>query len=130
MAKKQKMEDAPKHGVDAAELRRSVEEILRQKDNASEYSGLAGKATQMAIEKHSLDRRALGIIVSLKRADEQKRQTTLRSIFEYADKMGFFDQIDAFDDLLDTMKGIIDRASDQQNSAPADDNVVRAMFAQ
>ena len=124
------MEDAPKHGVDAAELRRSVEEILRQKDNASEYSGLAGKATQMAIEKHSLDRRALGIIVSLKRADEQKRQTTLRSIFEYADKMGFFDQIDAFDDLLDTMKGIIDRASDQQNSAPADDNVVRAMFAQ
>lgn len=79
MAKKQKIGDpnTSSIGVSASDLKRAVDEILRQKQNASEYNGLAGKATANAIERLSLDRKALSIVVGLKRLDDAKRQATL-----------------------------------------------------
>lgn len=95
--------------VDPDDLKRAVGEILRQKESAAEYVGLAGQATKQAIERLNLDRKALGVIVALKKADDEKRQATLRSIIQYADAMGFFDQMDAFGDLSELMGEIAAR---------------------
>jgi len=123
MAKKLKPgEGAPSAGVAPSDLKRVVKDIIRHKNNASENSGLAGQATKQACDQYGLDKKALGLVVSLsKQNDVGKAQSTLRGVVEYADKLGLFDQIDAFDDLIPTMERIVDRARNTRpdGGAPA-----------
>ena len=117
MAKKLKTE-VP--GVAPNDLKRVVKDILRHKANASENSGLAGQATKQACEQYSLDKKALGLVVGLsKQNDVAKAQSTLRAIVDYADKLGMFDQVDFYDDLIPTMERIIERAKNTRPAAGA-----------
>ncbi len=109
---------APKKGVAASDLQRVVTDIIRHKANASENSGLAGQATKNACERYNLDKKALGLVTGLVKADDQgKAIGTLRGVIDYADKLGLFDQMDAFDDLIPTMEAIIDRVRGSETSA-------------
>lgn len=111
MAKKLKPEET--RGVSPGDLKRVINDINRHRENASENSGLAGQAVKQGVEQYSLDRPALMTIVRLSRAEAAKQQSTLRAIVEYAEKMGMFDQIDMFSDLIPTLKGIVQRAENQ-----------------
>lgn len=134
MAKKQKLDagDAVE-GVSAVDLKRVITEINRQKELASEYSGHAGKATASAVERYGLDRQALSFTRKLAGMETAKRQSTIRSAIDYFDKMGFFDDIDLFDDVIGTMERIVHRARSAEgktaDASGVDGNVVRAMFA-
>ncbi|XOK12663.1 hypothetical protein ACI6PO_06455 [Agrobacterium tumefaciens] len=113
MAKKMTPGDASKEkGVAAADLKRVVKEINRHKEQASENAGLAGQTTKNAIEQYALDRKALGLIVGLSKKEPAQQQSTLRGIVDYADKLGMFDSIDMFDDLIPSLERIIARAKD------------------
>lgn len=103
-------------GVAAADLKRVVKDILKHKNNASENAGLAGSTTKQAVEQYSLDRKALGLVVGLSKIEPAKAQSSLRAIVDYSDKLGLFDQVDAFDDLIPAMERIIERA---KNVRPA-----------
>ena len=95
-------------GMDAAEFQRIIGEINRQKKHSSEYQGMAGKLTRDAIDQHSLDRIAFSFVMRLSRMDEAKKQAAIRAFFDYAERAGFLDQLDAFSDvteLLDAMVG-------------------------
>jgi len=118
MAKKLKAgEGSATAGVAPSDLKRVVADIIRHKNNASENSGLAGQATKQACDQYGLDKKALGLVVSLsKQNDVGKAQSTLRGVVDYADKLGLFDQMDAFDDLIPAMERIIERA---KNARPA-----------
>lgn len=122
MAKKMTPAEATKpRGVAEVDLKRVVRDINRHRENASENAGLAGQATKQAIEQYNLDRPALGAIVRLSRAEQTKQQATLRGIVDYADKLGMFDAIDMFDDLIPTLKRIVARAeASAGKKAPAD----------
>lgn len=124
MAKKMKAETAAAtiRGVSAADLKRVVRDINKHRENASENAGLAGQATKQAIEQYNLDRPALTAVVRLSRAEPSKQQATLRGIIDYADKLGMFNQLDAFDDLIPAMERIINAAKNRVN----DDNVGRS----
>lgn len=133
MAKKMKPEGAaaPK-GVAANELKRVVKDILRHKQNASENAGLAGQATAQAVDQYGLDRKALTLVVGLSKAEPSKAQGTLRAIVDYADKLGMFDQIDAFDDLIPAMRRIIERAENQvapENAGRERDGVMDSLIS-
>ncbi len=119
MAKKLKPEEAAaSRGIAPSDLKRVVTDIIRHKANASENSGLAGQATKAACERYNLDKKALGLVTGLVKAEDQgKAIATLRGVIEYSDKLGMFDQVDAFDDLIPTMRRIVERA---ENAAPAD----------
>ncbi|WP_099863805.1 hypothetical protein [Pararhizobium haloflavum] len=134
MAKRAKMDAASsqeaKGGVKADDLKRVVGEILRHKEAASESNGLAGQHAKNSIERYNLDRKALSIITGLKKSDESKRQATLRCLIEYSGKMGFFDQQDAFSDVIEVMRDIVTKADKRETDPPKSkgDDVVSSMI--
>lgn len=129
MAKPMKPADAQKaRGVAASDLKRVVKDINRHRENASENAGLAGQATKQAIEQYNLDRPALSAVVRLTRAEPSKQQATLRGIIDYADKLGMFDSIDMFDDLIPTLEGIVKRAKDAEGKTGRADPVVTSLL--
>lgn len=98
---------AARAGVPADKFRSLIADINRAKDAASEASGLAGQKTQQACETHGLEKTAFTFTARLERMEPAKRGGIVRSMFEYFNKAGFFDQIDAFDDLVDELKAIL-----------------------
>jgi hypothetical protein len=131
MAKKQKMDGEAPRGIAEADLKRVVAEIGRQKKLASEYAGNAGKATQNACEQYGLEKTALTFARRLADMEDGKRQAVIRATIDYWNKLGFFDQIDAFDDLLATFETIVGRAHNVKDGVRRDEdgNVVRGMFS-
>ena len=131
MAKKMSPAEAAKpRGVAAVDLKRVVRDINRHRENASENAGLAGQATKQAIEQYSLDRPALTAIVRLSRAEQTKQQSTLRGIVDYADKLGMFDAIDMFDDLIPTLERIVARARDSEGKKSAADPAMKSLLGE
>lgn len=123
MAKRAKMTDEPETGdktIDAQDLRRVVDEINRQKSNASEYAGLAGKATQQAVENYGLERQALTWSRKLDGTEAVKRQSVFSALLDYCDKLGHFDQLDAFGGPLAKMAEIVNRQHNSIGAQPAD----------
>lgn len=108
MAKKLKPE--AHRSIGAEELRRVIREAQQRKAEASEASGRHGKVISGAVEQYGLERNALTFARRLADMEEGKRQSVLRALIEYSGKLGFFDQLDAFDDLVATLRGIVDAA--------------------
>ena len=140
MAKRVKMEKgagatspaaASREGVSPTEFQRLVKEINRQKVLSSEYQGSAGRLTRTAIDEHHLDRVAFGFHMRLSRMDEAKRQGVIRAFFDYIERGGYLDQVDAFSDLTDQISGIVDRLKERappEQRRSADDPVTAAIL--
>lgn len=96
-------------GPDPIEFQRVITEINRQKSLGSEYNGAGGKLTREAIDTHNLDRKAFGLVTGLAKTDEVKRQGTIRALFDYIERAGFLDQMDAFSDISEQVIALADR---------------------
>lgn len=110
MAKKAKMDEGSAQeakGISAEDLKRTIAEISRQKKLASEYAGNSGKATATAVERYGLEKTALTFARRLSEMEDGKRQAVIRASIDYWFKLGFLDQIDAFDDLIATLEAIL-----------------------
>jgi len=117
-------------GIAATDLKRVVKEINRHKEQASENAGLAGQSTKNAVEQYGLDRKALGVVVGLSKKEPAQQQATLRGVIDYADKLGMFDSIDMFDDLVPTLKRIVDRAEASEGKKAKADPVVSSLIGE
>lgn len=127
MVKKMAPSTAPA-GVSAEDIKRVVDDINRHKENASENAGLAGKATQQACDRYNLDKTALTFSARMKRMETAKRQGIMRGSLDYWDKLGFFDEIDAFDDLIPAMERIIERAHAREGKSAKADPAVSSLL--
>lgn len=116
----------PEGGIPADELKRVVKEYQRQAAHASEYSGLAGQAVKTAIDRFSIDRKALRFVLGLSKMEEVKRQATIRQTIELAHKLDFFASVDAFDDVIDTMEAIVSEIRNRGSAPRGVDPVVSA----
>lgn len=131
MAKKMTPAEASKpRGIAAADLKRVVKEINRHKEQASENAGLAGQSTKNAVEQYGLDRKALGVVVGLSKKEPAQQQATLRGVIDYADKLGMFDSIDMFDDLVPALKRIVERAEASEGKKGKADPVVSSLIGE
>ena len=74
----------------------AIRRIREQKTHASEYSGAAGQITRNEIELKGLNRKALALHLQLGKLDQPARVEVLRSLLQYEDYAGTFDQVDAF----------------------------------
>lgn len=120
MAKTLKPDEAKRAaGVSAGDLKRVVKTINASKEKAAEFVGQAGQATKQAVEDYNLDKKALTFVAGLARKEPSQQQATLRSVIDYADKCGMFDQIGMFDDLIPVLEGIVARANQPAPAAPA-----------
>ncbi|ELT50974.1 hypothetical protein [Brucella intermedia] len=133
MAKRAKIDKASAQeatgGVSPEDLKRVIAEIGRQKKHASEYAGLAGKATQNAVEQYGLEKTALTFARRLNDMEEGKRQSIIRASLEYWRKLDFFAQHDAFSDLIELMREIVSEADANADSdTKKTDPVVGAML--
>ena len=113
-----KAKDDARAGVKASDLKRVIGNINDFKSAASESAGLAGKETQNAVELYGLDKTALTFNARLSRMETAKRQGILRAQIDYSDKLGFFDEIDAFDDVIPVLEAIVARARKREGKAP------------
>ena len=120
------MSDKPNKsaGVPASKLKSTISSIQADKSKASEYNGSAGKTQQQFMKEHGLDRTAFNLVLKLDKAEPQNRQETLRGIIEYAHKMGMFDDVDAFDDIVARMKEIAAEVEARRHNQAEPDNVV------
>ncbi|MCX5495397.1 hypothetical protein OSH11_11825 [Kaistia dalseonensis] len=109
--KKKQESTGPKRLPSVEEVKAAVAEVSRQKAHASEYGGLAGQATKTFTERYGIHRKAFGFIAGLDKMDDQKRQSCLRDAMILADRLGYFDQADAFDDLGSAVRDVIDDAA-------------------
>lgn len=100
----------------ADDLKRCVAEVNRQKANAAEYNGLAGKAAQSSIERYGLDRVAFTLTCRLSKMEEPKREAAIRSMLRYFFDMGFFDQFSMFDNIADDLEKILEAIKTNDNS--------------
>lgn len=108
------------HGIAKEDLVRVVKEAGRMQNIASEYTSTRGQYIRTQIDNHSLNRKALGMVCNLDRMSEEKRTPTLRDFIEYSFKNGFFDQLDAFDNMVPLLEQIVDHIRGNSNRRPAD----------
>lgn len=107
MAKQLKPEDVHADVLTDKEFRSAIEEINSSKERAREHNGSAAKLTKDFADKHNLDPKAMTFVAQLSRKDRQQAQTTLREVILNARRMGMFDQIDAFDDLIPVFRQVV-----------------------
>lgn len=98
----------------AADARRVVDEVRRQKKLASEYAGNAGQAGKNFLETTGLKASVLSLAVRLDGFEVERRTEFLRELVRLCDNLGHFDQIDAFDDLGGILRGIGEKIGGQQ----------------
>jgi hypothetical protein len=121
MAKRAKMDgESARQEITADELRAVIGEINGHKEDASEASGLAGKATQQACERFGIDRHALTVVRKFWAMEPAKRGGILRAVLRYSDKAGFFDEDDMFDPLADILREIVAKLESNGASRAAD----------
>lgn len=127
MAKKVKHDAPASHVVkriDAEKFQRTVAEINRQKENASEYAGMAGKLVSTAIDQQSLDRVAFGFTLRLSRMDAAKQQAAIRNFIEYVGAAGMLDQLDAFSEIADILEDTLKMLKARIPNTPRDEDGV------
>lgn len=133
MARRVKHEAAPAADtaagitLDHAEFKRVLIEADRQSSLASEYAGSAGKVIRDAVDRMSLNRKALQITRSLNKLDDAKRNEAVRCAIEYFEAAGFFDQTDAFSDITDQLSALLDRLRSRIPNRERDDNTLSAL---
>lgn len=110
-------------------LKVSIAHINKQKEKASEYSGLAGKATAEAVEQHNFDKKALTFVAQLARKEPAQQEATLCAIVQYAEAMGMFAHVDMFNDAIGAMKNVIANAEGASGKGPAPNSGVIAQLA-
>lgn len=104
--------------ISAEDLQRVLAEAARQKQLASEYAGNHGAHVKNACERYGLEKNALTFARRLLEMEEGKRQGVIRASIDYWKKLGFFNQIDAFDDLLGNLREIVEDATDESRPVP------------
>lgn len=115
-------------GIASDELRGILAKAQTEKVKAGEHTAEQSSIIRNAIEQYGLDRTALAMTRRLAGFEDGKRQATLRALLEYCAKMGFFDQTDAFDDIM----AVIDAAvrggkASRKRTRPALDAVAAAI---
>ena len=121
MADKLPKEDG---GIKASVLQKIVTSIKADKAKASEFNGSAGQTTKKALADHGLDRKAFQFVLGLEKQESQNQQATLRGVIEYAHKMGMFDEVDAFDDIVTRMAEIAAEVQARRHNGKPVDSVV------
>lgn len=126
MAKRATMKETPPAdtGIHAGDFQRDMAEINRQKSNASEYTGAAGKLTREAIDRHHLERAAFSFVMRVSKMDAAKRQEAIRSVFNQIEAAGFLDQVDAFNDLTADLNRILEKLEGREPKPAKADGVL------
>jgi len=93
-AKTELAEKAP-----ASEVRKVVNEFTRLTNLSADYSGNAGQYLRNQCERLGISAKTVRKLRSMERQDEGKRQSEIRETIYGWLAMGYFAQIDAFDDI-------------------------------
>lgn len=120
MAKRAKKTDvtSSKSSITPEELKRVVGNFMSETAEASERNGAAGSIVKNALDRYGLDRKAFRFVLGLAKMETTKRQATIRSLIELSDKMGYFEDVDMFDDVIETMSNIVEGKRPAKEEAP------------
>lgn len=112
------------NSVEKSDLVSLVTKIEAAKKKASEFNGTAGQLTSNATEHKNVNKKALGLMLQLRKKEDADCQAILRNIIDYAHKLSMFDNVDAFDDLIDRMEEIVAEVRARAHNGKEVDDVV------
>ncbi len=126
MAKRMKKADAAPAANDPTreDVQRFIKEFNRQQASASEYAGHAGQVTKTFVERHNVPRPVARDVLRKSKMEISKMQAEMREQIKLWFLAGFFDQTDAFDDILDRMEAIVDAVRERKGEPTKQDGVV------
>lgn len=109
MAKRLKAEDdTPGHTpLTPEEFKKLMADMSARRRVASERSGEHGALVKNACDRYGLEKNALTFTRRMFDMEDGKRQGILRSMISYWNTMGWFRQVDAFDDVIGIMREIV-----------------------
>lgn len=113
--------------IPKAELRSLVREATSAKEAAAEASGEHGAIVKNACERFGIEKNAFSWVRRLNDMEGPKRMAVIRQLLDFSSKLGFFDQIDAFDDVIPVLEQITADAKGKQ--APEPDQSARSTKA-
>ena len=111
-------------------LRSSVGQINKQKEKASEASGMAGKLTAEACENYGFNKKALGWVAGLAKKEADQQREVITAFLIYGHAMGMFDQVDMFDGSVAVMEQIVADAKAGKSGKKPSANVTALMTGQ
>jgi hypothetical protein len=82
--------------VTAEALAEAIAEINLHKKDASEASGLAGKATAAAVQRFGCEKNALTFTARLAAMESTKRNSVIMNLISFVITQGWLDQMDMF----------------------------------
>lgn len=115
------------NGIEKTALTALVKKIEGAKSKASEFNGTAGQLTSDAVENKNVNKKALGLMLQLRKKEDGDCQAILRNIIDYAHKLGMFDAVDAFDDLIERMEEIVAEVRARAHNGKEVDSVVTSL---
>lgn len=92
--------------IPKAELKKLMAEASAAKTAAAEASGEHGALVKNACERFNIERNAFSWTRKLNEMEGPKRMAVIRQMLDFGSKLGFFDQIDAFDDIVPVIEQI------------------------
>lgn len=104
MAKDTKNLKATKTGTELPSkeaFEKALEEAQQRKNAAADMSGKHGAVVKNFCERYGMDKTVFNFTRKLREMSPERRQDTLRQVFEATDLMGYTDQADLFDDGTD-----------------------------
>lgn len=107
--------------IPQAELRKLIREATAAKAAASEASGEHGSIVKNACERFNIEKKAFSFIRGLNEMESPKRLAVFRQIIDFGGKLGHFDQIDAFDDIVPMLEQLLSDLKAKQPKAAKDD---------
>lgn len=115
--------------ITAKELKRVVNDALRQKEQASEYTGRHGQIVKQAVESYGLHRKAFNQCVAAEKMDLINRQDFMAATIDYWVKMGFFAGDDMFERMGETLNAALEslKSSNVTSITPADKKMNEAL---
>lgn len=118
MAEKASKSEKKTQALTRDRLVQIASEADRQRDLAAEYQGQHGGVIRNAVEQYGLDRKAFGFTRAVLKMEAVKQRATIAASLEYLEWLGAFDQIDAFDDLVDRLDGLLTRIRGRNGKTP------------
>jgi hypothetical protein len=117
MAKKLPKEDPQE--LTAAELKKILDQAVEEASKASEHTSEHGNIIRQLIDRFDLDRTAVTFTRRVHRQGTERQLATVRSTIKLWLLAGFFDQVDAFEDIAELLHDKLQSKPGKGKKTPA-----------
>lgn len=105
--------------IPGSALKQLIKDATAAKTAAAEASGEHGALVKNACERYNIERNAFSWTRKLNEMEGAKRIAVVRQLIDFCGKLGHFDQVDAFDDIVPMLEQLLSDLKGRQPAPPS-----------